>query len=131
MQQWPLWPGQMPGRVTLGQRMGVNPVQKGSIEPPPKPNNETNSVKPAPSPKMTHSVQVGAFLKHDYAKRLVGQLKVKSHPAQIVPVKDSKGRSWYTVRIGNYSSKEAAQAQADAFSAFEKMETAVRPFGKL
>jgi type II secretory pathway predicted ATPase ExeA len=103
----------------------------GFMEPSAEPINETISVKPTPSPKMTHSIQVGAFLKLDYAKRVVRQLKAKGYPAQIVPVKDSKDRSWHTVRIGDYPSKEAAQAMADAFSALEKMETAVRPFGEL
>jgi cell division protein FtsN len=93
--------------------------------------NETISAKSTPSLKMTHSVQAGAFLNIEYAEEVVAQLKSKGYPAQIIMVKDSIGRSWYTVRIGDYPSKEEAQAEADAFSTLEKMETAVRPFGKL
>jgi type II secretory pathway predicted ATPase ExeA len=109
----------------------VHPERTGIVESPVEPINETISAKSTPSPKMTHSVQAGAFLNIEYAEEVVEQLKGKGYPAQIVMVKDSMGRSWYTVRIGDYPSKEEAQAEADAFSALEKMETAVRPFGKL
>ena len=108
----------------------LQPEPIGIMEPAAEHINETISVKPASSSQMTHSVQVGAFFILDYAKTLVGQLEAKGYPVQIVPIKDSMARSWYTVRIGDYPSKEAAQANADAFSALEKMETAVRPFGQ-
>jgi general secretion pathway protein A len=83
------------------------------------------------SSKMTHSVQVGAFRNLNYAEKLVLQLKAKGYPVRIFQINDSKGRLWYTVRIGDYATREKAQAKADAFSAFENMQTAVVPFGKL
>jgi general secretion pathway protein A len=109
----------------------IHPERTGIVESPAEPMNETISAKSTPSLKMTHSVQAGAFLNIEYAEEVVAQLKSKGYPAQIIMVKDSIGRSWYTVRIGDYPSKEEAQAEADAFSTLEKMETAVRPFGKL
>jgi general secretion pathway protein A len=89
------------------------------------------SGQPDPSSKMTHSVQLGAFRNLNYAEKLVGQLKAKGYLVQIFPIKDSKGRLWHTVRIGDYPTRETAQAKADAFSALENMQTVVRPFGKL
>ncbi len=83
------------------------------------------------SHKMTHSVQVGAFRKLNYAEKLVVQLKAKGYPAQIFQTNDSKGRLWHTVRIGDYNTREKAQAKAEAFSELENIQTAVRPFGKL
>jgi cell division septation protein DedD len=97
----------------------------------PESTNEDFSVESAPSPRMTHSVQVGAFREGEYAKQLVGELAAKGYSARIVPVLDSRQRTWLTVRIGDYPTHEAAKAEADAFSAREHMQTAVRPFGKL
>ena len=86
---------------------------------------------PELSSKMTHSVQVGAFRNLNYAEDLVVRLRAKGYPARIFQINDSKGRLWHTVRIGDYPTSEEAQAQAEAFFASEKMQTAVRPFGKL
>lgn len=101
----------------------------------------TDSVMPAvgpapekvsqPAAKMTHSVQVGAFRNRKLAKKLVGTLKEKGYPAGILPVTDSKARAWYTVRIGDYPSRDVARQHAEAFTSREKMECAVRPFKKL
>jgi general secretion pathway protein A len=94
--------------------------------------NETISAgKPSSFLEMTHSIQVGAFINPDNAKRLVEKLKAKGYPVQVFSAKDSVDRFWYTVRIGDYPSEEAAKNKADAFSALEKIETAVRPFGQL
>jgi general secretion pathway protein A len=106
---------------------------------------EEPAVKPAivavPSPvpekphegiaKMTHSVQVGAFRSRTQAKKLVGTLKLKGYPAGILAVTDSNRRTWFTVRIGDYPSREAAAQHANEFTSREKMASAVRPFEKL
>ena len=81
--------------------------------------------------KMTHSVQVGAFRARKLAKKRVGKLKEKGYPAGILPVTDSKARTWYTVRIGDYPSRDAARQHAESFTSREKMKSAVRPYGKL
>ena len=84
-----------------------------------------------PPVKMTHSVQVGAFRNRKQSEKLVRALKEKGYPAGILPVTDAKARTWYTVRIGDYPSRDMALQQADAFTSREKMESAVRPFEKL
>ena len=118
-------------------------VNRASV--PELPEAEERAVKPAviaaanpapekvlqPAAKMTHSVQVGAFRIREQAEKLVGTLKKKGYPAGILPVTDSKARTWYTVRIGDYPSRDVARQQAEAFTAREKMESAVRPFEKL
>jgi cell division septation protein DedD len=81
--------------------------------------------------KMTHSVQVGAFRRRNQAIKRVGILKQKGYPADILAVTDPSKRTWFTVRIGNYPSREAALQYANEFTAREKMASAVRPFEKL
>jgi len=104
------------------------PAVKAAVMQPARPAPE--NVLPAPV-KMTHSVQVGAFRNRKLSEKLVGTLKEKGYPAGILPVTDAKARTWYTVRIGDYPSRDIALQQADAFTSREKMESAVRPFEKL
>ena len=80
---------------------------------------------------MTHSVQVGAFLIKDNAVRIKGLLERKGYDARIVIFEDAKKRTWHTVRIGNYPSSEIAKKYANAFTAKEKLESAVVPIDRL
>jgi cell division septation protein DedD len=77
---------------------------------------------------MTHSVQVGAFRPVELAKKLVARLTAKGYTAGMVPVTDRRGRKRYTARIADNPSREAAQRQADSFTAQEEEPTAVRPY---
>jgi type II secretory pathway predicted ATPase ExeA len=81
--------------------------------------------------KMTHSVQVGAFLIKTNAERIKSLLKKKGYDARIVIFLDSKKRTWHTVRIGNYPSSEIAKKYANAFTSKEKLESAVVPVDSL
>jgi cell division septation protein DedD len=78
---------------------------------------------------MTHSVQVGAFLVPDNAHQLVARLSAKGVGAAIVEVRDGQGRTWNTVRVGDFPSRQAAQAHADEFARREQMKVLIRPFG--
>jgi cell division protein FtsN len=78
--------------------------------------------------RMTHSVQVGAYLYPENAQHVAAQLAAKGYPARVFKITDAKGRTWHTVRIGDHPSRQGAQAQADEFSRREQMKTAVRPF---
>ena len=80
---------------------------------------------------MTHSVQVGAFLQPENAQSVMARLSAKGYSAQIYKFTDSKGKTWLTVRIGDYSSRQAAQAQADEFKRREQMAAVVRPLNRL
>jgi general secretion pathway protein A len=79
--------------------------------------------------RMTHSVQVGAYLYPENAQQVTAQLTAKGYPARIFKFTDAKGRIWHTVRIGDHPSRQTAQTQADEFSRREQMKTVVRPFG--
>jgi cell division protein FtsN len=82
-------------------------------------------------PKVTHSVQVGAFLAKENADVRVAKLTERGYKPKIVVFNDSMGRRWYTVRIGNYASREIAQKIAKAFSKREKFESAIVPVDAL
>jgi cell division protein FtsN len=83
------------------------------------------------SSKMTHSVQVGAFLVKKNAESITSILRKKGYDARIVIFSDSKNRVWHTVRIGDYPSREIAKEYADAFTAKEARESAVVPVDNL
>ena len=82
-------------------------------------------------PKMTHSVQVGAFLFKKNAENRAAMLTLKGYEPRIVIFNASRGRIWYTVRIGNFASRKIAQKRAKAFFNREKLESAVVPVDSL
>jgi general secretion pathway protein A len=104
-------------------------ASEATAEPQP-PFHEETGVQPIHPPELTHSVQVGAFLEEKHAGQLAAMLIKRGYSAEIVPVLDSRKQTWLTVRIGDYPSRETARAEAEAFSARENMQTAVRPYGK-
>ena len=128
-------PQKAPEAVEKASHTVVSELQKAE-EPPVTPEVIAAS-RPVPekpperTAKMTHSVQVGAFRARKDAQKLVGTLKKKGYPAGILPVTDSRERIWFTVRVGDYPSRETAIEHADEFTAREKMASAVRPFEKL
>ena len=81
--------------------------------------------------KMTHSVQIGAFLIKKNAEGITSILRKKGYDARIVIFNDSKKRTWHTVRIGDYPSREIAKEYSDAFTYKEKRESAVVPVDNL
>jgi cell division septation protein DedD len=100
-----------------------------SVVPPPAPKEKAVSAAKDSAPRMTHSVQVGAYLVPENAHKQVERLGAKGYPARIFEVKDSQGRNWSTVRIGDYPSSEAARRQADEFTRREQAPSVVRPAG--
>jgi cell division protein FtsN len=91
-------------------------------------------VVPPPSPepaRMTHSVQVGAYRQLENAEQQVSKLASKGYPARMVRFEDSRKRTWYTVRIGDFPDATAARSAADEITYRERMPSAVRPIGSL
>jgi cell division protein FtsN len=87
---------------------------------------------PSPEPaRMTHSVQVGAYRQLENAEQQVARLAAKGYPARMIRFEDSRKRTWYTVRIGDYSDATAARNAADEFTYRERLPSAVRPIGSL
>ena len=126
----------LPSRVNpeppaIKEDIAIEPIQ---ADPPVEPA-ETSvppSDSPAPelrsSPKMTHSVQVGAFRRIENAEELIGRLKAKGYSARTVRIPDSQGRLWFTVRIGDYPTLETAKEQARIFREDVNMGTFIRPY---
>jgi general secretion pathway protein A len=81
-----------------------------------------------PTLRLTHSVQVGAFMEESNASKRSDQLLQMGYLPRIVILVGPRGRTWYTVRIGDYPSLEIARQQADKFTASENKPTAVRPY---
>lgn len=103
------------------------PAAITSAPAPPEP--EPDLAGDAKKPAMTHSVQVGAYLYPENAQHVAAQLNAKGYPARIMKITDAGGRTWYTVRIGDHPSRQAAQAQADEYTRREQKQSVVRPFG--
>ena len=72
-------------------------------------------------------IQVGAFLHKKNAAKAKRMLNKKGYSVRIVEFKDSKGRLWHTVRIGEYASLKIAKKHAADFSSQEKMDSIVLP----
>ena len=82
--------------------------------------------------KKYYSVQVGAFYTKNEAERRIFFLKEKGYPdALILPVTDSRGGRWYTVRIGRFPNIGEARKMVSNISEKVELESAVRPFGML
>jgi cell division septation protein DedD len=78
-----------------------------------------------------YSVQVGAFLDRRNAEATVAKLRKKGYAPYITVVWDLSKRQWHTVRLGNFSSEDAAVKLADELRKKERMEAAVRGLGAL
>ncbi len=77
------------------------------------------------------SVQTGAFLQSENARRALSELTDRGWPARIVVYQDGKGRIWHTVRIGDHADRGRAEAQAAEFRRREGKPVVVRPYGAL
>lgn len=80
-------------------------------------------------PPMTHSVQIGAYLRAENAQKVADQFTAKGYAARVTQTTDPSGRAWHTVRIGDHPNRQDAQAQANEFRDREKRESVVRPYG--
>ena len=80
--------------------------------------------------KINYALQVGAFLIEENAARRMTMLKERGYLATIVNFVDSKGRKWYSVRLGKFTSLRVAEKQANEFTVKEKMDSIVRPVGR-
>ena len=83
------------------------------------------------SSQKTYSVQVGAFFSKEKAEKLTALLKGRGYRARLLPRISWSKKIWYTVRIGDYKTRQAAVEEAEAFSEKEGMPSTVRPFGGL
>jgi tetratricopeptide (TPR) repeat protein len=81
------------------------------------------------NPEASLSLQAGAFLNRPNADKVKTKLLENGFDADILILKDSKGRDWFLVRSGRYaSSKEAKKAALDIKKKLG-MDSAIRPAG--
>jgi general secretion pathway protein A len=116
-----------PEPPAIKEDLSIEPIQADPAETSVPPSDS-----PAPglrsSPKMTHSVQVGAFRRIENAEELIGWLKAKGYSARTVQIPDLQGQLWFTVKIGDYPTLETAEEQARIFREDVNMGTFIRPY---
>jgi cell division protein FtsN len=78
-----------------------------------------------------YSVQVGAFADEAEARRLLSELENKGYTPAIYGGRDGGGRTWYTVRIGAYSTQHEAARAAQNFTRQERLQATARPSNSL
>ena len=100
-------------------------------EQPPKPAAKKEQPQKQVAEKATFTIQAGAFLERENAKKRKAVLTRKGYDVRLVVLTDAKGRAWHLVRIGSYDSEKAAKAAARTFSKKAKIKVSVRPGGKL
>jgi len=91
---------------------------------------ETNGRSDILSSQNTYSIQVGAYRLIKNAHDKIATLNEKGYAARIVNFEDSAGQIWYTVRIGNYGSKELAQEDAKILLGQDGVKAVVLPSDK-
>jgi septal ring-binding cell division protein DamX len=102
----------------------LNPSKPSSSPPTqsPSPGNATNPTPPKPNsgspatagPNQLFALQLGAFKSSENANAEVKALKEKGVIANVLPLQDAVGHTWYAVRYGSYATTaDAAQAAAE------------------
>jgi hypothetical protein len=80
--------------------------------------------------EITYSIQAGAYLVLKNAKYMMNKLNEKGYAARIVKFDDDKGRTWHTVRIGNYTTSELAEGDAEILISEYDINSVVLPSNK-
>jgi cell division septation protein DedD len=75
----------------------------------------------------SYAVQLGAFLQAGNAERLAAQANEKGYKAEVMVLKDSRGRSWHLVRVGAYPDQGQAHTIASEIEGKLKIKIVVRP----
>jgi len=110
---------------------GRQPSQSKQPLDPPSDGTGSAAAKRASSSGTSYTVQVGAFLQVDNARRLAKNLANKHYAAQVVPRTDSHGKKWHCVRVGSYADQDEAQKAAIGLQARLKLKAIVRPTASL
>jgi cell division septation protein DedD len=85
----------------------------------------------APAIPGKYAVQLGAFLSEKNAGSMLRELKAKGYNADVVPMPDSQGRTWYLVRFGVFPNRTEASAVAVELQTREQLDALVRPSGSM
>ena len=91
---------------------------------------EKNGISGDLSQQTGYSIQVGAYLILENAKDKISELNEKGYAARIVNFEDTGGRTWHTVRVGNYATSKLALVDAKILSERDEIEAVVLPSDK-
>jgi DedD protein len=112
---------------TLEQRSAPSP---GLIEKPSRPADRPPSPSTTPSGKIVivpktkaiqYTIQVAAVKDRATAEGLTKRLKQKGYPVFTLPYEIPKKGTWYRVRVGHFSKREAAEEMAKQLSERERL----------
>ena len=80
--------------------------------------------------EITYSIQMGAYRMLKNAQDMISSLSEKGYVPRIVDFEDNEGQILHTVRIGNYTSKELAEVDADIIISEDDLDAVVLPSNK-
>ncbi len=100
---------------------------KGKEKEDPEPQNSRPVIHKSSSASL--SLQAGAFLSRPNADKVKTRLIENGFEADVLTLKDTKGRDWYLVRSGSYPSSDEAKKGAAALKEKLGIESAIRPSG--
>jgi cell division septation protein DedD len=77
------------------------------------------------------TVQLGAFLNGENARRLAGLLETRGYAPDVSTKIDAHKRMWHLVRVGSHPDRQSASTAASEIERKLKMKTIVRPANSL
>jgi cell division protein FtsN len=104
-----------------------SPVDPRSDPNPKSPATSNRESGAAPS----YTVQVGAFLQPENARRLAQTLGKSGFTARVLIRSDSRGKKWHCVRVGSYPDQEQAHKVATDIEGKLKLKPIIRPSASL
>jgi cell division septation protein DedD len=105
-----------PGFIDKSQKLSSRPPSPTSSSPGP------GSVSPKKQPSR-YTIQIAALKDRPTAEALTDRLKRKGYPVFILPHVIPKRGTWYRVRVGHFTKREAAQEMAQQISRQERLTT--------
>ena len=102
----------------LEKRMALPPVTK-PLSPPAKTVQEQTSA--------VFSIQAGAFLNPDNAKRMKARLDRNGFKSRVMILTGNKSRNWYVVRSGRFSDRKTANTVMAQMKGKMKIDFVIRP----
>ncbi len=98
----------------------------------PEETSNKKAIKTLSSPKKAneaYSLQIGAFLNQNNAKKMKDLLIKNGFDSEVIRLEDSKERTWYVVRSGNYKTQAEAQKEKSHLDQKMGLNSVVRPSG--
>lgn len=129
-------PGDPTAQPTPGPRTKAEAAPKSSkprqpARPDPPHSKLPSKAREPAAAAPSYTIQVGAFLQADNARRLAQSVSKKGYPARVISLNDSHGKKWFCVRVGNYHDREGALKTASKIEGALKLKPIVRSSGSL